>query len=111
MRNAQESGGLGDVYEGQVLHAAARDVLALGYWFGSECSYEKLHWSVAALRAARCSNRRLLELACKSYSILLPWFSLRECRLINVHALPTPLVQPLSLQHYFLSRRLRILHV
>jgi endonuclease/exonuclease/phosphatase family metal-dependent hydrolase len=77
----------------KVLHEAARDVLTMGSGFGSECTYEKLHWSVAALRAARCSNRRLLELACKSYSILLPWFSLRECRLINEHDFHTHLGQ------------------
>jgi hypothetical protein len=77
----------------KVLHAAARDVVSLGSGFGADCSYEKLHWSVAALRAARCGNRRLLELACKSYPTLVPWFSLRDCRLINEHAFHTHLGQ------------------
>jgi endonuclease/exonuclease/phosphatase family metal-dependent hydrolase len=68
-----------------VLHEAARDVLAAGPSFGSDCTYEKVHWTVAALRAARSHNKRLLELAVSSYLTIAPWFSLSECRLTNEH--------------------------
>jgi endonuclease/exonuclease/phosphatase family metal-dependent hydrolase len=71
----------------EVLHEAARDVIAAGPSFGSDCTYEKLHWTIAALRAARSKNQRLLELAVKSYIRIAPWFSLAECRVTNEHDL------------------------
>jgi endonuclease/exonuclease/phosphatase family metal-dependent hydrolase len=67
----------------EVLHEAARDVINAGMQFGSDCTYEKLHWAVAALRAARSGNQRLLELACKNYSFIAQWFSTRLCLLTN----------------------------
>jgi exonuclease III len=66
-----------------ILHEAARDVIAAGPSFGSTCTYEKLHWAIAALRAARSRNKRLLQLAVKSYLVIAPWFDLSECRLSN----------------------------
>ena len=69
----------------EILHEAARDVLAEGPGFGTDCTYEHLHWAIAALRAARSNNKRLLKLAVRSYMPLAPWFSLTDCRLTHEH--------------------------